>query len=240
MPTTTTKEAEAPTPLLPNLVGRVEKERIEHIGTGKYQASYLNWARTFNILREHSPDWLVECEYAPDGTLVHKAPVGGYLMLRLHNIRTGLVTPSVPQAVMDNRNGSIPYEKITSRDITDTQRRGGCLLLAQQTGLASELWAKDPLESGYSGEESSTSPLPGAGVAGRSADAATKESDFVEAATAKGLNELAIAGILKKLKDANTQNFSAAINSLAGRDAAWVEASNAAHIAEAAKASRGN
>jgi len=222
-------------PLLPNLIGKVEKERIETIGTGKYQAAYLNWARTFNILREHSPDWLVECEPAPDGTLVHRAPVGGYLMLRLRNIRTGLVTPSVPQAVMDNRNASIPYEKITSRDITDTQRRGGCLLLAQQTGLASELWAKDPLESGYSQNGDSERVPVEAPV--KSAPAAVKatEEAFREAAKQKGLNDGAIKTLVEKIKATQKQDFGSAINMLSKRDSAWVGEQNAASPAKEGK-----
>ncbi len=63
------------------------------------------------------------------------------------------VTPPVPQAIMDNRNAAIPLEKITARDITDTHRRGVCMAAAFTFGLAYELWAKLPLESGYADAE---------------------------------------------------------------------------------------
>jgi hypothetical protein len=217
---------------LPNLIGKVDKERVQTIGTGKYQATYLNWARTFNILRENNPDWLVECGPGCDGTLLHRAPVGAYLMLRLRNIRTGQVTPYVPQAVMDNRNQSIQWDKISSRDITDTQRRGGCLLLAQQTGLASELWAKDPLESGYHADEQEEEPRQEVKPKVReSASPKSSEGDFKAAAKAKGLNDGATETILKSLREKKVTNFSAAINSLSdpSRTAEWVASMNKAH-----------
>ena len=53
---------------------------------------------------------------------------------------------------MDNRNAAIPVDKITARDITDTHRRGVCMAAAFTFGLAYELWAKLPLESGYHDE----------------------------------------------------------------------------------------
>ena len=54
---------------------------------------------------------------------------------------------------MDNRNQAIPLDKITARDITDTHRRGVCMAAAFTFGLAYELWAKLPLESGYADSE---------------------------------------------------------------------------------------
>ena len=99
------------------------------------------------LLREHAPGWQPELVHAPDGYILHQAPVGGYLMIRFRNGES--VTPAVPQAIMDNRNAAIPLEKITARDITDTHRRGVCMAAAFTFGLAYELWAKLPLESGY-------------------------------------------------------------------------------------------
>jgi hypothetical protein len=54
---------------------------------------------------------------------------------------------------MDTRNNSVALENITSRDVTDTQVRGICKAAALLFGLAYELWAKMPLESGYAAEE---------------------------------------------------------------------------------------
>lgn len=136
---------------IPNLAGIAPSDMVEQIGTGKYAASYINWSRTMALLREHAPGWQPELVHAPDGYILHQAPVGGYLMIRFRNGDT--VTPAVPQAIMDNRNAAIPLEKITARDITDTHRRGVCMAAAFTFGLAYELWAKLPLESGYADAE---------------------------------------------------------------------------------------
>lgn len=135
---------------IPNLAGIAQSDLVEQIGTGKYAASYINWSRTMALLREHAPGWQPELVNSPDGYILHQAPVGGYLMIRFRNGET--TTPPVPQAIMDNRNAAIPLDKITARDITDTHRRGVCMAAAFTFGLAYELWAKLPLESGYHDE----------------------------------------------------------------------------------------
>lgn len=132
---------------LPNLAGVATSDLVEKIGAGKFSASYINWSRTVNLLRIHAPGWLPETVPNVDGGMLHRAPVGAYLMIRFRNGE--IVTPPVPQAIMDARNASIPLEKITARDITDTHRRGVCMAAAMTFGLAYELWAKMPLESGY-------------------------------------------------------------------------------------------
>lgn len=131
----------------PNLAGVVTQDLVEHIGTGKFAAAYVNWSRTMALLREHAPGWQPELVNAPDGYILHQAPVGAYLLIRFRN--GDAVTPPVPQAIMDARNAAIPLERITARDITDTHRRGVCMAAAFTFGLAYELWAKLPLESGY-------------------------------------------------------------------------------------------
>lgn len=139
---------------LPNLAGIATADLVEQIGGSGFKASYINWSRTLNLLREHAPGWLPEVLPAPDGGLLHAAPVGAYLLIRFRNGET--VTPPVPQAIMDSRNAAIPLEKITARDITDTHRRGICMAAAMTFGLAYELWAKLPLETGYSEPEPET------------------------------------------------------------------------------------
>jgi hypothetical protein len=121
---------------------------IETIGTGKYAASYVNWSRTMQLLREHAPGWLPSLVLADDNGIVHRAPVGGYLLIYFRN-QENEYTPSVPQAIMDNRNNAIPFDAITARDITDTHRRGICLAAAMTFGLAYELWAKVDVENPY-------------------------------------------------------------------------------------------
>lgn len=132
---------------IPNLAGVATSNLVEQIGTGKFSASYINWSRTMALLREHAPGWQPEIVTAPDGYVLHQAPVGAYLLIRFRN--GDVTTPPVPQAVMDTRNAAIPIERITARDITDTHRRGVCMAAAFTFGLAYELWAKLPLESGY-------------------------------------------------------------------------------------------
>ena len=136
---------------LPNLAGIATADLVEQIGGSGFKASYINWSRTLNLLREHAPGWLPEVLPAADGGLLHAAPVGAYLLIRFRN--GDVTTPPVPQAIMDSRNAAIPTEKITARDITDTHRRGICMAAAMTFGLAYELWAKLPLETGYSEPE---------------------------------------------------------------------------------------
>lgn len=137
---------------IPDLAGVATKDLVEQKGGGSFSASYINWARTLNLLRKNSPGWMVMACESPDGGILWRSPVGGYLLLCLQHM-DGRTTPAVPQAVMDNRNNAVPYDKITARDITDTHRRGACLALAMHFGLAYELWAKDELESGYGGSK---------------------------------------------------------------------------------------
>ena len=136
---------------LPNLAGIATHDLVETIGGGNFKAAYINWSRTLQLLREHAPGWLPETVPSADGGLLHAAPVGCYLLIRFRNGEQ--VTPAVPQAVMDTRNAAIPHDKITARDLTDTHRRGICLAAAMTFGLAYELWAKLPLESGYEEEQ---------------------------------------------------------------------------------------
>ncbi len=140
---------------IPNLAGVATKNLVETIGGGKFAASYINWSRTMHLLREHAPGWHVDAVPAAhsadgdeSGGILHRAPVGGVLLMRFRHV-DGTLTPAVPQAVMDHKNNAIPWGKITARDITDTHRRGACMAAAMTFGLAYELWAKMPLESGY-------------------------------------------------------------------------------------------
>jgi len=136
---------------IPNLAGVATSDLVESIGSDRFKASYINWSRTVHLLRVHAPGWMPELVLTASGDLLHPAPCGAYLLIRFRNGEE--VTPPVPQAVMDSRNASIPIEKITARDVTDTHRRGVCMAAAFTFGLAYELWAKLPLESGYAHEE---------------------------------------------------------------------------------------
>jgi hypothetical protein len=214
---------------LPDLSGVATKDLVETIGSGSFKASYINWSRTMELLRKHAPGWMVEILFNAEGSVLHQAPTGGFLLLRFRHI-DGTVTPEVPQAVMDHRNSSIAFDKITSRDITDTHRRGSCLLAAFQFGLAYELWAKMPLESGYQVADDS-------GIDAAKQQAATKakpafkkaeepagatEKDFLSACTAMGLCKEAAESLLPKLKG----DFAAGIKTLSDKDEAFVTQMN--------------
>lgn len=145
---------------LPKLAGIATNDLVEQIGNGNFKASYINWSRTMHLLREHAPGWLPEL--VPNGeSVVHKAPVGGFLLIQFRNEESKETTPPVPQAIMDHRNNAIPWDKITARDITDTHRRGVCMAAAFTFGLAYELWAKMPLESGYAPTEKAVEDIAG-------------------------------------------------------------------------------
>lgn len=147
------------TTALPNLAKIATEDLVEKIGTGSFKASYINWSRTVNLLREHAPGWEPEIVLTANGEVLHRAPIGAFMMLRFRNGER--VTEAIPQAVMDNRNAAIPFDKITARDITDTHRRGICLAAAMTFGLAYELWAKMPLEKGFTdGDEAKADPEP--------------------------------------------------------------------------------
>lgn len=229
---------------LPNLGGVATKDLVETIGSGSFKASYINWSRTMDLLRKHAPGWMVELEYNQDGGLLHQSPVGSQLMLRFRHL-DGTVTPSVPQAVMDNRNNSIPYDRITSRDLTDTHRRGSCLLAAFQFGLAYELWAKMPLESGYvvadeqeiaqaraTAKTATTpkveKPTVSIGKTTPAKKAGTGQAEFVSLATKMGLCEKAIEDLVSKCKN----DFDQGIKTLQTKGEDFVLSQNNKFLAE--------
>ncbi|HEY9146570.1 MAG TPA: hypothetical protein VIN36_07780 [Thiobacillus sp.] len=144
---------------LPNLAGIATDNLVEKIGGGKFSASYINWSRTMHLLRTHAPGWLPVLVQNVEGGILHRAPVGCYLLIKFKHL-DGSETPAMPQAIMDTHNKAIALEKVTARDITDTHRRGICMAAAMTFGLAYELWAKLPLESGYA-EPEKDAPLTG-------------------------------------------------------------------------------
>ena len=216
---------------IPNLAGIATKDLVETIGSGNFKASYINWSRTLNLLRTSAPGWLPSCVPNADGGLIHAAPVGGYLLMQFVHA-DGSVTPSIPQAIMDHRNNAIPLDKITARDVTDTQRRGACMAAAMTFGLAYELWAKMPLESGYSA--TSEAPQLDAQQGQYSPKVAVKErkpkgaaslsaEDFLAAAAKKGLCSEAQQKLLGLIKG----NIAQGIKTLESKDESWVEEQNA-------------
>ena len=206
----------------PNLAGVATKDLVEKIGSGKFSAAYINWSRTLNLLRTHAPGWTASCITASDGGLLHRAPVGAYLLIQFVHV-DGTETPAVPQAVMDHRNNAIPFEKITARDITDTQRRGTCMAAAFVFGLAYELWAKMPLESGYQSEEAPAAPKAAPAATAQPAPSAeavkASEATFREAMLEKGIHTVAIDALVGIVKNKLDGDYGRGLNQLASKSA---------------------
>lgn len=216
----------------PNLAGVVTNDLVEKIGGGNFAASYINWSRTLQLLRQNAPGWTVETKEAADGGILFQAPVGGYLQLRVRH-EDGTVGAWVPQAIMDNRNKAITYDKISARDITDTQRRGACLCLAYSFGLGAELWAKMKLEAGWGVEEEGEAPKPAptttaAPVVAAAAKASEEvtEATFREAALEKGLTTHAIDGLAEVLKG----DWKKGVTTLAKKTTEEIVALNAKYV----------
>lgn len=215
---------------IPQLKGLVTKDMVKTIGTGRYAAEYCPWSKIAELMQKHAPGWMPECVPNRDGDILHKAPVGGYLQIRFVHV-DGTATPAFQQAVMDNRHAAIPYEKITSRDLTDTQRRGWCLAAAAVFGIGVELWTRDALEQGYSNADFAPEALeaPKAAPAAKQAAQATTggtseatEQSFREAALEKGFTTHAIDGLLDIIKG----DYAKGIATVAKKTAAEVEQLN--------------
>ena len=163
---------------IPDLSGLISKEDLHKKGSF---ATYMNWARTTQYLRENAPNWEfhLECrletqEYvwaAPDGT--------GYLMCFFKNGEKK--TPLFPFPIMDNRNNPLPLEKISARDVSDSHRRGLCACAAFVFGLAYELWARIEIEEAAKADaapikkEIARSPQRGANARQAKPNSAVKE-----------------------------------------------------------------
>jgi len=126
---------------IPDLSGLISKEDLHKKGSF---ATYMNWARTTQYLRENAPGWDFYLE-PKNEEYVWAAPNGtGYLMCFFQNGEKK--TPLFPFPIMDNRNNPLPLEKISARDVSDSHRRGLCACAAFVFGLAYELWARIEIE----------------------------------------------------------------------------------------------
>jgi len=138
---------------IPDLSGLISKEDLHKKGSF---ATYMNWARTTQYLREHAPGWGFYLA-AKDEEYVWKAPGGsGYLMCFFENGETR--TPLFPFPIMDNRNNPVPLDKISARDVTDSHRRALCACAAFVFGLAYELWAKIEIDEAAESDKAESQP----------------------------------------------------------------------------------
>ena len=148
----TSSEPTSPLQPFPNLGNVITTDDVSQKGTGSYKADYVNWCRTMHLLHDHAPGWQFCLAYYVDNSHVWKAPNGTAYVIGYFTGPNGERTPDFPQAIMDNRNNAIAYEKVSARDLTDSHRRCLCTAAAAQFGLAWQLWAREEVENPHRGE----------------------------------------------------------------------------------------
>ena len=136
----------------PNLGNVITTDDVSQKGTGSYKADYVNWCRTMHLLHEHAPGWQFCLAHYVDSSHAWKAPNGTAYVVGYFTGPNGERTPDFPQAIMDNRNNAVAYEKVSARDLTDPHRRCLCTAAAAQFGLAWQLWAREEVENPHRGE----------------------------------------------------------------------------------------
>ena len=132
---------------IPNLSGFADPDNVSTKGTGSFNASYINWARTLHDIRENAKGWMPEMIENVHGEQVHPCPDGtGYLMIRFRH-EDGTKTTAIPHAIMDNKMHPVKGDRISSRDVSDSFVRGACKCAAAVFGYAWQMWSKDdPME----------------------------------------------------------------------------------------------
>ena len=150
----------------PDCDGVITSADIEKKPGGSFAAKYVNHMKVSQLLRKHAAGWQFELRTTTDEnareTHVFRAPDGSGYVVGFFRAPTGsgfLDTPDMVHAVMNNRMHAVQWDKITARDLTDTERRAMCVIAARHFGLAYELWAKDPIEDPYR-DETDSEPAP--------------------------------------------------------------------------------
>ena len=164
-PETNNLPQSSPSPQFPNLGNVITTDDVSQKGTGSYKADYVNWCRTMHLLHDHAPGWQFCLAYYVDNSHVWKAPNGTAYVVGYFTGPNSERTPDFPQAIMDNRNNAVAYEKVSARDLTDSHRRCLCTAAAAQFGLAWQLWAREDVENPHRGE-STAAAKPAAKIEG--------------------------------------------------------------------------
>lgn len=159
----------SPSQLFPNLGNVITTDDVSQKGTGSYKADYVNWCRTMHLLHDHAPGWQFHLAHYVDSSHVWKAPNGTAYVVGYFSGPNGERTPDFPQAIMDNRNNAIAFDKVSARDLTDSHRRCLCTAAAAQFGLAWQLWAREEVENPHR-ESALAASKPAAKVEGVSDD----------------------------------------------------------------------
>lgn len=148
----------SPSQPFPNLGNVITTDDVSQKGTGSYKADYVNWCRTMHLLHDHAPGWQFHLAHYVDSSHVWKAPNGTAYVVGYFTGPNGERTPDFPQAIMDNRNNAIAYDKVSARDLTDSHRRCLCTAAAAQFGLAWQLWAREEVENPHREETKAAAP----------------------------------------------------------------------------------
>ena len=159
----------SPSQPFPNLGNVITTDDVSQKGTGSYKADYVNWCRTMHLLHDHAPGWQFHLAHYVDSSHVWKAPNGTAYVVGYFSGPSGERTPDFPQAIMDNRNNAIAFDKVSARDLTDSHRRCLCTAAAAQFGLAWQLWAREEVENPHR-ESAPAASKPAAKVEGVSDD----------------------------------------------------------------------
>lgn len=131
---------------IPDFSSLITPEDVSQKGTGNYKADYVNWAKVAHLLNANASGWQFHLRLAPGGGHVWKAPNNTGYLVGYFMSPDNEATADFPQAIMDNRNAPIAFDKISARDVTDTHRRALCAAACFTFGLAYQLWAKEAIE----------------------------------------------------------------------------------------------
>jgi len=132
---------------IPNLSGVITLDDVHKKGTGSFQASYVAWSKTAQLLHQHAPGFDYHLRPNADGELIHKAPDGTGFVVGYFTGPDGIVTADFPFPCMDHRNNPIAYDKISARVLTDSHRRSLAACACFAFSLAHELWSKEEVQS---------------------------------------------------------------------------------------------
>ena len=141
-------------PQFPNLGNVITTDDVSQKGSGSYKADYVNWCRVAHLLQDNAPGWQFHLAHYVDNSHVWKAPNGTAYVVGYFTGPDNERTPDFPQAIMDNRNNAVAYEKVSARDLTDSHRRALAACSAFTFGLAWQLWAREEVENPMRQEES--------------------------------------------------------------------------------------
>lgn len=143
----------------PDLSKVITPQDVSTKGSGSYAADYVSWAKVAYFLNTHANGWQFRLRMTAGDSHVWKAPNGTGYIVGYFLSPDGIEAADFPQAIMDNRNNAVVYEKIGARDLTDAHRRALCSAACFTFGLAYQLWAKEKVENPFRDESHTSEPV---------------------------------------------------------------------------------